>query len=223
MARGNEWCILRVASARTLKLVETLTAAGINAWSPRRTIKREAPGNRRRVALKQPKVMMEIDLPIIPGFVFACADNLDDIIRAGAVVYGPHPAFSLLQVGDRVPVVGERQIAGLRDAEANAAAAIAGERDAEGREQERRARAVRLGTERARRKALRQEIRTLAAGEQVTVDDMPALAGIVGTVVKGWGTGALINFGGSLTMQVEAWRVRPSGVQSENTPQRDAA
>jgi hypothetical protein len=223
MGRGNEWCILKVASARTLKLAETLRAAGIDAWSPQRTIKRDAPGNRRRVALKQPKVMIEIDLPIIPGFVFARADRLDDIIRAGALPYGPHPAFSLLQVGDRVPLVGEKQIAGLRAAEAEAGAAIAGERDAERWQQERRARAVRLGTERARRKALRQEIRALSAGEQVTVDDMPALAGVVGTVIKGWGTAALIHFGGSLTMEVEAWRVRPSNVQSGNTLHRDAA
>lgn len=223
MARGNEWCILRVASARTLKLAETLRAAGIDAWSPRRTIKRDAPGKRRRIALKQPKLMLEIDMPIIPGFVFACADRLDDIIRAGALPFGPHPSFSLLQVGDRVPLVGERQIAGLVAAEAEATAAIAEERLAEGREQERRARATRLGTERARRKALRQEVKALTVGQQVTVDDMPALAGVVGTVVRGWGTSALIHFGGSLTMEVEAWRVRPSAVPSGNTLHRDAA
>lgn len=223
MARGNEWCILRVASARTLKLAETLRAVGIDAWSPRRTIKRDAPGKRRRIALKQPKLMLEIDLPIIPGFVFACADRLDDIIRASATPFGPHPSFSLLQVGDRVPLVGEPQIAGLVAAEAEATAAITEERLAEGREEERRARATRLGTERARRKALRQEVKALSAGQQVTVDDMPALAGVVGTVVRGWGTSALIHFGGALTMEVEAWRVRPSGVHSANTLHRDAA
>jgi hypothetical protein len=223
MGRGNGWCILRTGSAATLRLAATLTEAGIEAWTPRRTVKRDAPGKRRRLAMGQRRLLIEVELAILPGFVFARADRLLDIIRAGALTYGPHPRFTLLQVGDRVPVVGEAQVAGLRQAEDDAVAAIEGERQAEQRADERRARAERLGTERARRKALRQERRQFDQGEQVTVDDMPALSGMVGTVIEGRGTSARIHFGGALTMEVEAWRVRPSGVQSGNTLTRDAA
>jgi len=219
----RDWCILRTSSVRTLKLAETLVDSGIDAWTPRRTVKRDAPGNRRRLAMGQRKVMVEVDMPIIPGFVFARAAMLDDIIRASALPFGPHPSFSLLQVGDRVPLVGERQIAGLRAAEELATIAITSEREAEGRDEARRARAVRLGSERARRKALRQEQKALAAGDQVTIDDMPALAGMIGTVIEGRGTSAVIHFGGALTMEVEAWRVHPSCVQSGNTLSRAAA
>jgi hypothetical protein len=48
----------------------------------------------------------------------------------------------------------------------------------------------------------------------VTIDDMPALAGVVGQVVEGQGTSALIRFGGVLTITVESWRIRPINVSS---------
>lgn len=219
----SRWCILRTSSGRTLALVDTLVAEGIRAWSPRRTIKRPAPGQRRRLVMGQRRVMTEVDLPIIPGFVFADADALDDIIRASSLPYGPHPSFSLLHIGERVPLISERQVAGLRTAEDEAYAAITAEREAETRDQERRVRAERLGSERARHKALRQERKVFTAGDAVTVDDMVALSGVVGTIVEGRGTSAIIHFGGSLTMEVEAWRVHPFGVQKANTLSRDAA
>lgn len=219
----SRWCILRTSGGRTLALADTLIAAGIEAWTPRRTIKRPAPGNRRRYVMGQRRVMIEVSLPIIPGFVFARADMLDDIIRASAMPYGPHPSFSLLMVGDRVPLVGERQVAGLRTAEELATAAIVSEREEETRDQERRARAARLGTERAQRKALRQERKAFRTGDKVIVEDMAALVGVIGTIVEGRGTSAVIHFGGSLTMEVEAWRVRAVNVQKANTLSRDAA
>jgi preprotein translocase subunit YajC len=219
----DSWCILRTSSGRTLRLAESLAADGIETWTPRRTIKRAAPGNRRRMVMGQRRVMIEVDLPIVPGFVFARADMLDDIIRASALPFGPHPSFSLLHIGERVPLVGEGQVAGLREAEREAYDAIMSEREAETREQERIDRALRLNTEAQQRKALRKETKNFAQGDAVTVDDMVALSGIVGTVVEGRGTSAVIHFGGSLTMEVEAWRVRTVSVGCLDTRNRDAA
>lgn len=220
---GDGWCILCTSAGRTLPLVAALETAGIAAWSPRRTVKRPAPRMARRYVMGQRRPMIEVTLPILPGFVFARADQLSAIAAASLAPCGPLAGFSILQVGQRVPIVAERAIAGLRMAEAEAVAAIDAAREAESREVARRARAEMLSSERARRKALRQETKALARGDAVEVDDMPALAGMVGTVIEGRGTSARIHFGGFLTVTVEAWQVRPSDVQSGNTLHRDAA
>lgn len=222
MGRAGDWCILRTSASKTLSLAASLNDAGLEAWTPARTVKRPAPGNRRRYVIGQRRVMVEVTLPILPGFVFARLDDLDDLYRASILPFGPHPGFTILSVAGRVPGIGEQQIKGLRSAEADAIAAISAERDAETRDEARRARVGMLTTERARRKALRKESKALASGEQVTVDD-PIVRGMVGTVVKGRGTSAKIHFGGLLTMDVEAWRVHPIDVQSGNTLSRDAA
>lgn len=220
---ATRWCILCTSASKTLALAASLAGARLEVWTPKRTVKREAPGNRRRLALGQRKVMIEVDAPIIPGFVFARAPQRGELLRISAMPFSPHPGFTVLQLGGRVPLVGDGQVEGLRAAEAEALAAIAAERDEDRRKAERRARAERLGTERAKRKALRQESKALARGEQVMVDDVPALAGMVGHILEGRGTSAVVHFGGSLTMTVEAWRVRPVDVQTGNTLQRDAA
>ncbi len=223
MGRAGDWCILTTSSGRTLPLARSLADAGFEVWTPARTVKRPAPGNRRRYVLGQRRIMVEVTLPILPGFVFARLSDLDDLYRASSLPYGPHPAFSIMSLAGRVPAVGDRQVAGLRGAEAEALASIVAEREAETRMEARRLRAEMLTTERARRKALRQERKDLVQGEQVTVEDVPMMAGMIGTVVRGRGTSAVIHFGGSLTMEVEAWRVHPVRVQSGNTLKRDAA
>jgi hypothetical protein len=217
MGGASKWIILRTGSGRTLALVKSLTAAGYEAWSPSRTIKRPAPGSRRRYVMGQRRVMQEVAQPIIPGIVFAQASRVEDLFRAASLPFGPHPAFSVFTWAGRVPLVTERHIEGLRAEQAKADAAIAAEREAETREAARLERAQRLGSERARRKAMRQQVRELTPGQEVTVADAPAFAGSVGTVVSSTGTAAMIHFGGSLTIKVEAWLVQPVGVQNGNT------
>lgn len=208
----NQWCILRTSAARTLRLAAALNGQAIAAWTPMRTVSRPAPGQRHRLAMGRRRDMVEVVVPILPGFVFAAAAQLDDVARVGAVPFGPCPGFSILQIGDRVPFIGEASIAGLRAAEAEAEAAIQAERDAAGREALRQQRAEMLRTERAKQKALRAERRDFPVGARVTVDGAAAFAGAEGVVVHGQGTTAVIAFGGSLTMRVEAWRVRPTAL-----------
>jgi hypothetical protein len=208
MGGASKWIILRTGSGRTLALVKSLTAAGYEAWSPSRTIKRPAPGSRRRYVMGQRRVMQEVAQPIIPGIVFAQASRVEDLFRAASLPFGPHPAFSVFTWAGRVPLVTERHIEGLRAEQAKADAAIAAEREAETREAARLERAQRLGSE---------QVRELTPGQEVTVADAPAFAGSVGTVVSSTGTAAMIHFGGSLTIKVEAWLVQPVGVQNGNT------
>jgi hypothetical protein len=189
----------------------------VRAWTPRRIIERDAPGHRRRLALGQRRITVEVALPIVPGLVFASGDRIDDLFRILNDPLRKHPALRVFHIANRVPLVVEASVRGLRAVEAEASVAITGEREAETRKGANEERIKRLGRERARRKALRQESRALEPDTDVTIDDMPALAGIVGKVVEGQGTSAVIHFGGALIMTVEAWRVRPYRVGADAT------
>lgn len=156
--------------------------------------------------------MIEVEVPILPGFVFARDIYLDDLARIALSPATCHPPFSIFQNAGRAPLVGDGSIAGLRAAEAEAEERAQAHRDAQSREEQRRARAEQMRTERARRKALRSQRKDFTSGESVGVIDMPAMAGMTGRVVKSIGATVMIEFGGALTMYVEAWRVIPSAL-----------
>lgn len=201
------WCILQTSGPKTLPLAKSLAAAGFGVWTPTRTIRRPAPGQRRALALGRKRKMVEVQVPILPGFVFAPADAVDDLARAAADTAEPHPRFALFTVSGDVRTVTECSIVGLREAEAAAEEAAQAERDAETREEAQRLRAERMRTERDRLKMLKRERKAFDLGQEVLVIDAPAFAGIVGKVVTSDGATATVDFGGTLTMKVEAWRV----------------
>lgn len=206
------WIILRMAGPRTLAVAASLKQAGFEVWTPARTLRRPAPGQRRRLVLGLRRRMIEVEVPMLPGFAFARARHLQDIASLALDPASRHPIFSVFQVVDRAPLISDSGLAGLRDAEAREAAAAEAMRDAETREEAQRLRAEQMRTERARRKALRRQRKDFHVGECVAVLDMPALAGLVGEIVETAGTSATIDFGGTLTMKVEAWRVIPSAL-----------
>ena len=190
MIDGNEgakrWCILRTSGGRTLALAASLSEAGIESWTPRRTIKRPARGQHRRLHMGQRVAMIEIDVPILHEFVFADAASLHALVR----LTERDASFSILHVGLSVPLVKDAALDTLRAEEARAAADTAARRECEARDAERRARADRLKTEKARRKALRSERKDFAPGTRVAVEGVPSLAGMVGTIIKGRGATA---------------------------------
>lgn len=216
-ASGREddyWCILRTSGGRTGALAKSLAGAGFDVWSPMRTIKRPAPGQRRALVLGTRRRMIEVEVPILPGFVFARARHLNPLAHLAADPAHQHPPFSIFRFAGRAPLVHDRSVSGLRDAEALAETMAQAERDAESREAARRVRAEHLRTERARRKALRSERKDFAEQADVVVAEMPALAGVVGKVVRSKGAAVTIDFGGALIMKVEAWRVFPAALQT---------
>ncbi|MDH4746861.1 hypothetical protein OMP43_22820 [Sphingomonas sp. CBMAI 2297] len=207
--QNDRWSILRTSAGRTIAVARSLTAAGFDVWTPIRTIKRPAPGQARRLVLGTRRVMIEVEVAILPGFVFARAPQIEDLARIAIDPASLHPAFSVFHHAGCVPEIKPAGLAGLRAAEAEAAAQAQAERDAETREAVRRERAEQLRTQSARMKALRRERKDFSPGDEVGVADMPALAGLPGIVEVSTGTAAVINFGGSLSMKVEAWRVFP--------------
>lgn len=202
---SGRWCILRTSGTLTLALADSLVAAGIDAWTPAATASRLF----RRGATM---VKAERTGPILPTFVFARSSHMADLADIVASRAHGHPAFSIFRYQDRYPLVGEASIAGLRAAEQAAADALQRERDATDREARRLERIANLRTEQARRKALRQIRREFLDGAEVRVVEMQPLAGLTGVVRSSDGRSAIVDFGGSLVMKIEAWRLSPYDV-----------
>lgn len=109
---ANGWVILRTAGPRTIGLAASLSAASIEAWTPVETVKRRRPGGR--------SGKIERPAPITPTIVFARASSLGDLLRITRAPTSPHPRFSLFRHDGRFPVVADREIERLRQAERKA-------------------------------------------------------------------------------------------------------
>ena len=211
----SRWCILRTSGGKTLALTESLNKAGIAAWTPRRTFKRPKPGRCAMIDGRKPTV--EIEAPILPTFVFAPAAHIADLAFASGDPACRHPGFTIMRDVGRYPLVSDRAVAGLRQAEEAATEAIERQREAETREERRRIRAAAAKTERDRRKLLRAEYREFAEGASVAVKDVAALAGMTGVIKSSDGRTAVVAFGGLLTMEVEAWQIVLDQVQGDHS------
>jgi hypothetical protein len=185
---SNRWCILRTSGPSTLPLTLSLRAAGYDVWTPTLTLRRRRPRS---------KAKIERDAPILPTFVFARAHHAADLMRLRALPVSPHPAFSVFRHGGRIPLIGDAQIGGLREEEER----LAAERDAE-RDQERRA--AEVNARRQRVAELRAAAQSFPVGSRVTVAQ-DAFAGMMGVVERGKGRAPVVNFGGGMSVTIEAW------------------
>ena len=172
----DRWCILRTSAARTLRLAVSLAAADFDVWTPRRTERRRLPRGR--------KGYREIVMPIMPTFVFASADQVADLHAAIVMPGSPHPPFSLFRYAGRVPLVEERDIAALRQAE-----------------------------ERAQREVLKSTRHVFPVGAHVRVPE-GAFAGMNGIVETSDGRHALVCFEGSFRVRIAAWLLREDEVRA---------
>lgn len=207
---NDQWCILRMAGPRTLALAHSLGRAGFTVWTPVKTIMRPIPGQRRNLLLGTRRAMREVNVPILPGFAFVDASQVAEVSSVAVDPLSPHHGFSVLQVAGRAPIIGSSSLSGLRDAEARAAEITEETRTAQSRHEARKLRAERMRTERARRKALRSERRDFAVGDAVMLTNMPAMQGMVGSIVKSNGRSAKVCFGGAIEFEVEAWQIVPN-------------
>lgn len=207
------WCILRTTGARTIPLVRSLMAAGIEAWTPSKTIRREMGQHRRRS--EDARRIVEVAAPIIPTIVFARAVHLHELAVVSSAAVSPHPGFSIFRYAGRVPLVGDRDIVGLKVEEAEQAELYQRLLDCESREERRRERAMALNTLAARRRALRMVRKDFSVGTTVRVSDAPAFAGKDGKIAGNDGTSAMVDFGGPYPIKVEAWQIMPVDVDGE--------
>ncbi|MES2904530.1 MAG: hypothetical protein V4696_10130 [Pseudomonadota bacterium] len=109
----SDWCILRTSGSKTLRLAETLRADGYDAWTPVET---------RTIRVPRANVRRTIQLPIMPSYVFARVYHLIDLLELAAMPVKPrrqanepsHASFSVLHVHDKIPLVSDLSLDGLR-------------------------------------------------------------------------------------------------------------
>lgn len=216
----SRWCILRTSGCQTLALARSLRQAGYDIWTPARTIRKIVRRGHRT------EQRTEVDVPILPTFVFARERDLAMLADAAAQTISPHPAFSIFRHDGRIPLVADREVAGLRQEEERAAATMQAMRDAETREEAERIRIASIKSEAARRRAtreleraqlleLRAQKRTFDPGSNVRVLEMPALEGVTGVVESSDGTFASVRFGRQ-SWKIEAWRLSPGETDADS-------
>lgn len=131
---NTSWCVVRTQSGQTLTLAKSLQEAGFAAWTPTETVTRRA---------RRSHPAQEIVLPLMPGLIFVAWDKLDELIalNRNAMPYLQWDAalrrhvtrgiahFRILQIGSpgdgmRYARVSDRELTGLRHAEARAQVAV---------------------------------------------------------------------------------------------------
>ena len=106
---ATRWCILRTAAPRTLALAAALVEAGYDVWTPSQMQKRRALRGKKKTA--------EIEVPLMPTFVFVRANRIEDLALALRLPICPYPAFSIFRFLGDVPRVANAEIERLRTEE----------------------------------------------------------------------------------------------------------
>ena len=130
----TSWCVVRTQASQTLNLTQTLQDAGYRAWTPTETKTRRA---------RRSHPQQDITAALMPGLIFVDWDRLAELIAMSrnAMPYLHYdsatkrhvtrgtPHFRILQIGTagdamRYARVSDRDLAGLRHAEARAGVAV---------------------------------------------------------------------------------------------------
>ena len=104
-----DWCVLRTSGRHTLRLAKSLADAGLEVWTPI---------EEKTIRVPRMNVRRPITLPIMPSYVFASAEHLVDLIQIsdGMKPIGV-PDFSLMRLGDNIPIIEDHLLNGLRTLE----------------------------------------------------------------------------------------------------------
>lgn len=114
----TDWCILRTAGRDTMRLARTLAEDGFDVWTPIET---------RTMCVPRANVKREVQLPIMPRYVFARAGHLIDLLELAAMPVKPrrgarmrdpaHVGFSVLHCFGGIPLIADRHLVELRKIE----------------------------------------------------------------------------------------------------------
>lgn len=108
MARAGQWCILRMAAARTLSVAKSLARDGFDVWTPVEVRQQRRARSRERV---------EKEIALMPTYVFAPAERLRDLVSLSVLQFSPYPDFTVFRYQDRFPVIADETLRPLRIAE----------------------------------------------------------------------------------------------------------
>ncbi len=114
---SKQWCILRCAGQNTLPLMRSLTKAGFECWTPSEI-------RTRRVA--RANVKRKIVTAMFPGYLFADATRLIDLIQLSNAPVSEHRDFTVYRHLNRFPVIEDDALAPVRLSERKVAPAPEG-------------------------------------------------------------------------------------------------
>lgn len=174
----RDWFMIRTSGPKTLALSRSLSTAGLDVWTPIEVRQRRRPRSKARV---------ELEVPVMPTFVFVRASQLSQITRILAHPMSGHPRFSLFLYDGRIPFIADREVQSLREVEERSRAAL----------------------KREQRKSQR---RTFPAGTEVRVPE-GSFAGMSGIVKQGNDRFALVCFGGSMTVKIATFLLEADALQ----------
>lgn len=109
---ARTYCILRTGGSKTISLADSLKEAGIDVWTPIERRTRRKPRS---------KVITEIEICVMPTYVFAPVEYLPTLINLSQAMFSPHPDFSVFRYHGAIPVVSEDELAPIRAIEARTA------------------------------------------------------------------------------------------------------
>ena len=109
---GNDnerlWCVLRTTSASTIPLLKSLTALGMEVWTPVHVQKRQMPRTKAKVTR---------EVAMMPTYLFARVAHLHDLVQLAVLPVKDHRDFRIFQHMNRYPLVSDAGLAALRTEE----------------------------------------------------------------------------------------------------------
>lgn len=158
----GSWFILRMASADTLRICRNLTMAGHNVWTPI---------ERKFGRMPRTRVKYEKEIALLPSYIFARIECLDDLLRIAMLPNKDIGRFSVFHHKGGIPLIADDQLCDLRAEESRVASIFS----------------------RLKRKGVKGP--KFEAGQVVHLDDGP-FAGLSGVVEGSAGQCTLVSFAG---------------------------
>jgi transcription antitermination factor NusG len=104
----GSWCILRMASGDTLRLVKSLRSARIDAW---------APIEKRLAKMPRTGAPFDKETALLPSYVFAPVEHVDELLRLAHEQRRAHPKFTVFRHRGGIPLIADDQLDALRSEE----------------------------------------------------------------------------------------------------------
>lgn len=98
-----DWCILQCQSPATLALVQSLSRAGLEVWTPVETRTKRVP---------RANVKRQVTYALMPGYAFARAHDLPELARLREGT--DHKPFRIFRHNNRLPLISDAILAPLR-------------------------------------------------------------------------------------------------------------
>lgn len=107
----GSWCILRMASADTLKVARSLAKFGLEVWTPiEQRIGRTPTKSRDRV---------EREFALMPSYVFGHVQDLPCLLRLAMEPGSDYPKFSVFRSQGGIPLIADDELEALRSEESD--------------------------------------------------------------------------------------------------------